>query len=276
MYINLSASVLSSNSGEPLGTVIIFEDITKEINMENEFRRMGELAAVGQLAASIAHELRNPLSSIKGAAQFLQKEYEHEASIVEFLGIIIDEVNGLSRLTTEFLEYARPMEFDIGAVNANEIVAKTLALMNVHIAESGAVAREKLAQELPMIQADGKQLEHVLRNLILNSLQAMPSGGEITISTRSVGGHSVELAVSDTGTGIPEEKLRSIFVPFFTTKTKGTGLGLSVVQKIIENHSGRIEVDSIMGQGTTFRMILPIAGAVRPSPPEADTIDRRQ
>ncbi len=276
MYLNLSASVLSNNSEEPLGTVIIFEDITRDIKMENEFRRMGELAAVGQLAASIAHELRNPLSSIKGAAQYLQKEFEHEASIVEFLGIIIDEVNGLSRLTTEFLEYARPMEFDIGPVDVNEIVEKTLALMCVHIVDSGAVAHEKLAAELPLIQADGKQLEHVLRNMIINSLQAMPTGGEITIITRSIGGHSVELAVKDTGCGIAEEKLRSIFVPFFTTKTKGTGLGLSVVQKIVENHSGRIHVESRVGQGTMFRMILPVAGALRPNPPEADTIDRRQ
>lgn len=275
LYINLSASVLSNNAGDPLGLVIIFEDITKQIQMENDFRRMGELAAVGQLAASIAHELRNPLSSIKGAAQFLQNEYEHEPSIAEFLGIIIEEVNGLSKLTTEFLEYARPMEFDLDYVDLNGVVRKTLQLMNVHIRESGVSTTEDRGADLPTIYADEKQLEQVLRNILINALQAMPDGGRIHIRTRAVGGHSVELSVTDTGMGIPQEKLERIFVPFFTTKTKGTGLGLSVVQKIVENHGGHIEVTSEVGVGTTFRITLPVAGTVRPSPPEADTIDRR-
>lgn len=276
MYLNLSASVLSNGAGEPIGLVIIFEDVTKETQMESDYRRMGELAAVGQLAASIAHELRNPLSSIKGAAQYLQKECEDQASIVEFLGIIIDEVNGLSRLTTEFLEYARPMEFDIGPVDVNDVVKKTLQLMIMHIGESGSTAVEDLAGDLPLIQADGKQLEHALRNMILNSLQAMPAGGAITIRTRSVAGQGVALSVDDTGSGIAEEKLNSIFVPFFTTKTKGTGLGLSIVQKIVENHGGRIDVASVVGEGTSFKIVLPLASAARLSAPEAETTVRRE
>lgn len=274
MYINLSASVLSNNAGDPLGLVIIFEDITKDIKMENEFRRMGELAAVGQLAASIAHELRNPLSSIKGAAQFLQKEYEEHSSLTEFLDIIIEEVNGLSRLTTEFLEYAKPMELDIASVDVNALVSKTLQFMSVPISEGGAIAIESLREDLPVVQADEKQLEQVLRNIILNALQAMPEGGTISVQTRAAA-QAVELCVSDTGVGIAEEKLDRIFVPFFTTKTKGTGLGLSVVQKIVENHGGYIEVSSVVGQGTTFKVVLPITGAERPAPKEADTTERK-
>jgi PAS domain S-box-containing protein len=274
MYLNMSASVLKNSIGDPIGQVIIFEDITKEIKMEDEFRRMGELAAVGQLAASIAHELRNPLSSIKGAAQYLQKEYESEALISEFLGIIVDEVNGLSKLTTEFLEFARPMEFEISSLDVNDVVRKTLQLMSVHISESGVVLIDHLASNLPIIQADGKQLEHALRNIILNALQAMPEGGTISIRTKAVGS-GVDLVVSDTGSGIPEEKLHRIFIPFFTTKTKGTGLGLSVVQKIVENHGGHIDVSSMVGQGTKFKISLPQSGIVRTSPPEADTTERR-
>ncbi|MEN6371765.1 MAG: GAF domain-containing protein [Armatimonadota bacterium] len=275
-YVNISASVLWNHNGDPIGQVIIFEDTTKDIKMENEFRRMGELAAVGQLAASIAHELRNPLSSIKGAAQFLRKEYEdNDSTIVEFLDIIIEEVNGLSKLTTEFLEFARPMEFEIGPVDINGIVRKTLQLMNVHISESGVVVQDHLAMDLPVIQADGKQLEQVLRNIILNAVQAMPDGGSLSIET-SATCHAVELSVSDTGIGIPEEKLDRIFVPFFTTKTKGTGLGLSVVKKIVENHGGYIDVSSVVGQGTRFKVILPLAGIVRAIPPEAETTERKQ
>jgi PAS domain S-box-containing protein len=275
MYLNISASVLSNNSGEPLGLVIIFEDITRQIKMEDEFRRMGELAAVGQLAASIAHELRNPLSSIKGAAQFLRKEYEDHAAIVEFLNIIIEEVNGLSKLTTEFLEYARPMELELGPVDVNEVVRKTLQLMSVHIGESGVVVIDQLGEDLPAIYADEKQLEQVLRNVVLNGLQSMPDGGTLSILTLAGAGRVVELAISDTGSGIPQEKLDRIFAPFFTTKTKGTGLGLSVVQKIVENHGGHIEVSSTVGQGTTFTIVLPVAGAVRTSRAEADTTERR-
>jgi len=274
MYLNISASVLLNHAGDPIGLVIIFEDITKDIKMEDEFRRMGELAAVGQLAASIAHELRNPLSSIKGAAQFLQKEYEEHSSIVEFLDIIVEEVNGLSKLTTEFLEFARPMEFEIGPVDVNEIIRKALQLMSIHISENGVIVVEHLDENLPIIQADGKQLGHVMRNIVLNAIQAMPSGGTLTIVTRAVG-NGVEFSVTDTGMGIPEEKLERIFVPFFTTKTKGTGLGLSVVRKIVENHGGYIDVASVVGQGTTFKIILPFAGVVRTVPPEADTTERK-
>lgn len=274
MYLNISASMLINHAGDPIGQVIIFEDISKDIKMEDEFRRMGELAAIGQLAASIAHELRNPLSSIKGAAQFLQKEYEEHSSIVEFLDIIVEEVNGLSKLTTEFLEFARPMEFEIGPVNVNEIVRKTLQLMSIHISESGVVIIDHLAESLPVIQADGKQLEHVLKNMILNAVQAMPSGGTLSIMTRAAG-NGVELSIADTGIGIPEEKLERIFVPFFTTKTKGTGLGLSVVRKIVENHGGYIDVVSVTGQGTAFKITLPFAGVVRAVPPEADTTERK-
>lgn len=276
MYLNISASILSNHVGEPLGLVMIFEDITKEIKMENDFRRMGELAAIGQLAASIAHELRNPLSSIKGAAQFLQKEYETESSISEFLGIIIEEVNGLSKLTTEFLDFAKPMQLDIASVDVSEVVLKTLQLMSVHVNDNGVTITERLSRSLPKIQADGKQLEQVLKNLILNSVQAMSEGGSLTITTRPVGNHMVELVVSDTGIGIQDDKLARIFVPFFTTKTKGTGLGLSVVQKIIENHGGSIDVSSVVGKGTTFKISLPIEGAVRIMPPEAETTDRRR
>ncbi|MHB9036043.1 MAG: GAF domain-containing protein [Armatimonadota bacterium] len=276
IYINISISQLLNSAGEQLGLVIIFEDITREIKMEDEFRRMGELAAVGQLAASIAHELRNPLSSIKGAAQFLRNEYQDEPAIVEFLGIIVDEVNGLNKLTTEFLDFARPMQLELKPTSVNDIVEKTLHLMSVHITDSNVMVNESLAKSIPEIQADDSQLEQVLKNMVINSLQAMPEGGSLTIETGATPYGGAFIAVSDTGVGIAQDKLERIFQPFFTTKTKGTGLGLSVVHKIVENHGGRIEVSSELEKGTTFKIVLPRAGAHTTYAPDYDqTMERR-
>lgn len=276
VYMNLSISQLLNSAGEQLGLVLIFEDITREIKMENEFRRMGELAAIGQLAASIAHELRNPLSSIKGAAQFLQKEYEDHGAIVEFLGIIVDEVNGLNKLTTEFLDFARPMQLELKPTSVNAVVDKTLQLMSVHITDNNVVVKENLDNSVPDVQADEDQLEQVLRNIIINALQAMPEGGVLTIETGRTPLGGAYMSVTDTGIGIPKDKLERIFLPFVTTKTKGTGLGLSVVQKIVENHGGRIEVASEVGKGATFTMLLPLHGGSAAMTGEIDqTLERR-
>jgi PAS domain S-box-containing protein len=278
IYLNMSISPLLNNAGEQLGVVIIFEDITREIKMEQDFQRVGELAAVGQLAASIAHELRNPLSSIKGAAQLLREQYSDHLTIIEFLDIILEEVDSLSKLTTEFLDYARPMQLELRPTDVNDVVRKTLQLMFMQINDSRVALSENLAQDLPTIEIDDKQIEQVLRNIILNALQAMPGGGSLEIATCAHRGHAggVELTVADTGSGIPPEKLDRIFTPFYTTKTKGTGLGLSVVRRIVENHGGRIDVASEEGKGSTFSIILPRRPAMPLPPIEEDLEVRRE
>jgi len=275
-YMNLSISQLLNSTGEQLGLVMIFEDITREIKMEDDFRRMGELAAVGQLAASIAHELRNPLSSIKGAAQFLRKEYEHEGSVVEFLGIIIEEVNGLNKLTSEFLDFARPMQLELKPLSVNKIVEKTLQLMSVHITDHNTAVREDLNPNVPEIQADEQQLDQVLKNIILNALQAMPEGGVLSLETGPTASGGAYVSISDTGVGIQPDNIERIFQPFFTTKTKGTGLGLSVVHRIVENHGGRIDVTSEASKGSTFKIILPRTGAHTHVTADTDTMMERR
>ncbi|MDH7600871.1 MAG: GAF domain-containing protein [Armatimonadota bacterium] len=276
VFLNMSVSLLRNSAGENLGVVVIFEDVSREIHLEEEFARVRELAAVGQLAATIAHELRNPLSSIKGAAQFLQKEYADHAAIVEFLSIIIEEVNGLNKLTTEFLEFARPLKPDPKPVDLNKLIDNTLQLMGVNIRESGVALSLKLESSLPTIEADPRQLEQVLKNIIINALQAMPNGGELTIETGSTTDGGAYFAVSDTGVGIPADKIERIFQPFVTTKTKGTGLGLSVCRKIVDSHGGSIEVSSRPGEGSTFKVILPRSAVQRLTVEEADlTLERR-
>ncbi|MDI6828745.1 MAG: GAF domain-containing protein, partial [Armatimonadota bacterium] len=276
VYINMNITQLRDHTGEVLGLVLIFEDVTREIEMENEMRRISELAAVGQLAATIAHELRNPLSSIKGAAQFLRKEYEDHSAIKEFLDIIIDEVNVLSKITTEFLDFARPTKLNLREMDINDVVFRTLQFMQLEMTKQNVQVHQVFAYDLPRILADDKQLEQVLRNIFLNALQAMPEGGSLYVSTGPCDG-AVRITITDTGTGIPEDKIDKIFVPFFTTKTKGTGLGLSIVQKIVENHGGTIRVQSKVGEGTTFEIRLPVSSdRARILSIQADTITQRE
>jgi PAS domain S-box-containing protein len=255
--VNMNVAQLRDHTGEMLGLVIIFEDVTKELQLEEEMHRISELAAIGQLAATIAHELRNPLSSIKGAAQYLRKEYEDHVAVREFLDIIIDEVNVLNKITTEFLDFARPTKLNLRETDINDILFRTLQFMQLDITKQNVEVEQKLPYDMPKIIADDKQLEQVMRNIVLNAIQAMPEGGTLMVSSRAAG-DGVKLVVADTGMGIPEDKLSQLFVPFFTTKTKGTGLGLSIVQKIVENHGGRVTVKSEIGKGTTFEVFLPI------------------
>ncbi len=257
VYMNMNICLLRDHVGEVLGLVMIFEDVTKEMKMENEMHRISELAAIGQLAASIAHELRNPLSSIKGAAQYIRKEYEDHIAVREFLDIIIEEVNVLNKVTTEFLDFARPTRFNLRETDINDVLFRTLQFMQLDITKQGVQVEQKLDYGLPRIVADDKQLEQVFRNMVLNALQAMPDGGMLMVSTRGLP-DGVCVTIADTGSGIPEEKLQQIFEPFFTTKTKGTGLGLAIVRKIIDNHGGKITAKSEVGHGTTFEISLPL------------------
>ena len=257
LYINMSVSQLRDHLGEMLGLVIIFEDVTKEVEMENEMRRISELAAVGQLAASIAHELRNPLSSIKGAAQYLMKEYSDHVSVCEFLDIIVEEVNVLNKITTDFLDFARPARLNLKEIDINDVIFRTVQFMHMDIAKHKVEVDQRLAYDTPRILADERLLEQVLRNIVLNALQAMPKGGSLVLASESAT-DGVKLVVRDSGVGMSPDTVSQIFVPFFTTRTKGTGLGLSIVHKIIDNHGGKVTVASTLGEGTTFEIFLPV------------------
>lgn len=258
MYRNISISELHNHMGEQLGFVAIFEDVTAQVQMEKEMQRITELAATGQLAASIAHELRNPLSSIKGAAQYLRNEYEDHTAVREFLDIIIDEVNVLNRITTEFLDFARPTRYEFAKTSINELLTRTFSFLRPESDRQKVEIVLDLDPNLPKVPADARQLEQAFRNMVLNALQALPEGGTITVST-SGNRDGIRIVIADNGIGIPEDKLEQVFIPFFTTKTKGTGLGLAMVQKVLVNHDGRVSVRSTVGQGTVFEITLPLS-----------------
>ncbi len=256
------------------------------ITLQNSqvYERMKErdrLAALGQMAAGLAHEIRNPLGSIKGAAQFLQpaKSEGHDVKDLrrdtiregqgEFLDIIVEEVNRLNKIVSQFLDYARPYRGEQRPLEVADVLKKTLSLLPKEPQESGAVEIvTSFADKMPPVRADAEQLLQVFLNLSLNAVQAIPAGGgsgKVLISTalrratrRGAAAAFLEVRFRDTGVGIPAGDLKNLFIPFFTTKEKGTGLGLPISQRIIENHGGTIEVRSQPGEGATFTVLLPI------------------
>jgi two-component system sensor histidine kinase HydH len=238
------------------------------------YERMKErerLAALGQMAAGLAHEIRNPLGSIKGAAQVLLPivEETNDGSIKEFLNIIVEEVDRLNKIVSQFLDYARPYRGDPRPLDVNEVVRRTLSLLEKVEEEHKVEISTALVEGLPQVRADAEQLRQVFLNLSLNAIQATPEGGKLQVSSslrrstrRGATAAFLEVRFRDTGVGIPPSDLKSLFIPFFTTKEKGTGLGLPISQRIIENHGGTIEVRSKPGAGSTFTVLLPIEADV--------------
>jgi PAS domain S-box-containing protein len=272
IYINLSASQLRSEAGDSLGVVVIFEDVTNEFQMKEEVERVSKLAETGQLAANIAHELRNPLSSIKGAAQLLRRGLPADvmAEHGEFLDMIVQEVNGLDRIATEFLEFSRVTPPEMRLVGVNAMLSRMLQFMSAYLADQNIQVVQDFSGDLPELSLDRSQIEQVIKNIVINAVQAMPHGGKLSVATRRPPqADMVDLDFADTGVGIPANKLDKICAPFFTTKTKGTGLGLAIVRKIVETHGGRLVIHSTPGEGSTFTIQLPVnptpAGMMPPS-----------
>jgi len=234
------------------------------------YERMKErdrLAALGQMAAGLAHEIRNPLGSIKGAAQYLQPVEGQLAddSTREFLDIIVEEVDRLNKIVSQFLDYARPYRGDQSPLDLNDVVRKTINLIEKERSGSRVEIAMSLLDGLPPVRADAQQLRQVFLNLTINAFDAMAQGGRLQVSTslrrstrRGASAAFLEIRFRDDGVGIPPADLRNLFIPFFTTKEKGTGLGLPISQRIIENHGGTIEVRSQPGSGSTFTVLLPV------------------
>jgi two-component system, NtrC family, sensor histidine kinase HydH len=221
--------------------------------------RLTELAALGELSAVLAHELRNPLSSIKGAAQILQHEWGGEQPQGEFLAIILDEVDALTALTTEFLDFARPMYPELGWAGWNEAVAGAIVSVQPMAADADINIGYEPTTRLPSVLMDRVQMERAIRNVLRNAIQASPHGSTIRVRTyRTSSGVAVEIA--DEGSGVPGEQLSRIFVPFFTTKVTGTGLGLPVARKITQNHGGDVTARRNDGPGMTFVIHMPAPG----------------
>jgi signal transduction histidine kinase len=222
---------------------------------EAAVRRSDRLAALGQLSAGLAHELRNPLGTIKASAELLQRNVSAESEVArEMAGFIASEVDRTNSLVTRFLQFARPLELR----RDNADLAQTLdrAVSQVEREAKGVAIYKNYAPEIAPFPFDAELMERVFYNLILNAVQATAAGGAVTVKTRAAAG-AVEIAVIDRGVGIEPQQRDSIFNPFFTTKPEGVGLGLAIVSKIVDEHGGKITVESEQGKGSVFHVLLP-------------------
>jgi two-component system sensor histidine kinase HydH len=257
--VSLSATRIVSEEDRMVGHVIILRDLGEIRRLQEEIRRKEKLAAIGGLAAGVAHEIRNPLSSIKGIATYFGRKFESDSDDRQVTEVMIQEAERLNRVITELLEFARPTKLNLQSTDVNALIHHSLRLVrqDAHTRRID-IKMELEAPEYPVV-IDPDRFSQCLLNLYLNAMQAMSSGGVLTVGSAARNGHLI-VEVSDTGGGMPPEQLHQIFDPYFTTKSTGTGLGLAVVHKIIEAHGGKIRVKSRPGQGTTFTLVIPETG----------------
>lgn len=269
--VSLSGAVMKNKEGEIVGIVGIARDMREIKQLEAQLIRSEKLAAIGKLAAGVAHEINNPLNVISGNAEILSKESQ-DKEIKRTTKIIMEQVKRSATIVERLLRFSKKIKPKIENVNINKILEDTLCLSQYQTKYQNVKIIKDLSSSLPEVMADFGQLQEVFLNIILNAIQAMPNGGELTIRTYAKnitdfgkrktdifkkGMKIVLIEFEDTGEGIPEEELSMIFDPFFSTKEQGTGLGLSICHGIIEAHQGTIEAQSKVGKGTIFILRLP-------------------
>lgn len=257
LRLGFSISPLSAESGETTGMVITFQDLTQIRALEETSRRQDQLAAIGRMAASIAHEIRNPLAAMRGSIQMLRHEMQGEPAQAELMEIILRESDRLNRIITDFLNYARPRSASHAQVDMGELLHQTFTLLRYspEINEQQSVEEEVIDGPL-MADADAEQLQQVFWNLARNALQSMPDGGTLRAQVSSNSKNRLKITFADTGRGMSPKQVEHLFEPFSST-TGGTGLGLSIVYQIIREHGGTINVRSREGRGTTITIEIP-------------------
>lgn len=238
------------------GTLLLMQDLSQVKTLEEELRRSERLAALGKMAAGVAHELRNPLSSIKGLALVLRSRFLDDNKDRETATILVHEVERLNRSISELLDYARPQQLQKKWVDLQSLLHKAVSLIRIDAETAGVELTTFFQDDLPMVNADEDKLNQVLLNLLLNGIQAMEEGGTLDIRVGATD-RKVEIVVTDSGCGISEEDLGHVFDPYFTTKPEGTGLGMAMSAKIVEEHGGEIHLQSKLGQGTSVIVEIP-------------------
>lgn len=254
--LGLHASPLGSAEGQPIGTVLVLDDLTERRALEEQMQRAQRLASLGRLAGGLAHEIRNPLGITRAAAQMLQRELAGQPALDEYTQVIQAEIDRVDRLLEQLLAYARPVALQRGPVNVTDLIERTLAITRAYAAQRGVALLSRVAGQLPPIQGDAELLHQALVNLLLNGIHASEPAGEVSIEAAHEAA-ALTLTVRDSGRGIAPADLPQIFDPFFSTKVDGTGLGLSIVQQIVHEHGGTVEADSRAGAGSSFVLRLP-------------------
>ena len=271
--VALVTAVLPDGEGNPLGAILTIRNQTGMRDLKERMRRADRLASIGLIAAGIAHEIKNPLVGIRGAAQLMKADLKPggRQNQGEYLDVILKEADRLNRVLEGILDFTRVKAQESAPFNVHSVLDRALLLQEETARQNGVVLAREYDPSLPEVLGNQDQLMQVFLNLVKNAVEAMPSGGKLTVVTRmsdlftsvQADGKKHRLMVAkvhDTGAGIKPEHLQDIFAPFFTTKDRGVGLGLALSYQIVQEHLGTIRVESQEGEGTTFSVYLPLGG----------------
>ena len=255
--LDIIATTLHEENGAFVGHVLLFRDMTEIRRLEEEVARSRRLSSLGSLAAGVAHEIRNPLSSIKGFATYFRERYRDNPEDRETADVMIREVDRLNRVITQLLEFARPLTMHRVPTSLQAVIRHAVKMVEGEALAKRIVVETDLSPEVGEISLDADRMTQVLLNLLQNAAGAMEGGGVLRISVARCDDKGTRITVADTGIGIPKEDLPRVFDPYFTTRPSGTGLGLAIVHKIVEAHGGEVRIESEPGSGTTATILLP-------------------
>ena len=268
--LEISSFPLLDRGGRVVQVVEYIKDVTDRIHLAERLEHTRRLAELGEMAARIAHEVRNPLNAINGAAHFLATEYANDEIIEKFTSLIKRQSGRVDQVASDILYAAKPLRLARSSVDVDAVVDQVLASLREELQGQGISVKRSADPHLPRLQADELQIEQALTNIIRNAVESMPSGGTLTIGTaQDAGGGWLRITVQDTGSGIRPEDRDHIFQTFYTTKARGTGLGLSIVEGVLKNHGGKIFIEQPEGAGTRVVLCLPspgeaVAGQAKP------------
>ena len=254
--VNVGVAPVTTEEAAHLGTIYILSDLTEIHRLQADVKQREKMAAIGNLAAGIAHEVRNPLSSIKGYATYFAGLFDEGSENRKAATVMIAETERLNRVISELLDFSRPSDFKFRPADPATILDTVSRLLQQDAADQGVEIAVAIEPGLPETEMDPDRMVQAVLNIGINGIQAMDSGGDLTLRARRIE-DDLLIEVEDTGQGIPEADLGTIFDPYFTTKSQGTGLGLAVVRKIVEGHGGSVHVASTPGKGTAFAITLP-------------------
>jgi PAS domain S-box-containing protein len=258
-------AILKDPKGRPLGAVEIFSDISRIKALEEQMQHTKTMAALGEMAATVAHEIRNPLGAMGMWAALLERDLDPNDERKKLMNRILEGLSRLNRIVSNLLVYSRPIKARFRPTPLNQLLHETLDFVEIEAERQGhpiRINKNWNSSDPYKVMADPEKMQQVIMNLCINAIQAMPKGGDLSVSVDKITSQSTDFTsfcIIDTGIGIPEENIDKIFDPFFTTKENGTGLGLAIVKKIVESHSGFITVSSVVDKGTTVIVYLPSA-----------------
>jgi two-component system sensor histidine kinase AtoS len=262
--VEISTFPVMDRGNRVMHVVEYIKDVTERVRLAERLEHSRRLAELGEMAARVAHEVRNPLNAIAGAAHFLSTEYERDETLQKFTSLIKRQATRLNQVASDLLYVSKPLRTRLTAVMVHDVLDQALDSLSDQLRDHHILVMKDLAPELPPIQADELQIEQAVHNIFRNAVEAMAEGGTLRVATAMLnGGTDVEIRIQDTGYGIPEHDRERVFQSFFTTKVKGTGLGLTIVQRVLKNHGGEIVMEHPETGGTRVLVRLPVNGGCK-------------